>query len=246
MGKTAILVDGGFYRKMANDIYGKQQPEEMVKSLTDHCYKHLRHKGNQQELYRIFYYDCPPLDKKVQHPMTGEMINFKQKDSYQTNMEFFELLRKQRKIALRLGRLSTTGSDYIIPSRTVKKIYNGGMSFDDLKPRHLKLDIHQKGVDMRIGVDIASLAYKKQVDQIVLIAGDSDFVPAAKVARREGVDFILDPMWNHVASDLSEHIDGLFSKCNKPKWLLAQEAAKAQREATEEQAMDKRTQNDLK
>lgn len=46
----------------------------------------------------------------------------------------------------------------------------------------------QKGVDMRVGVDIASLAYKKQVDQIILIAGDSDFVPAAKLARREGVD----------------------------------------------------------
>ncbi len=29
---------------------------------------------------------------------------------------------------------------------------------------------------MRIGLDIASLAYKKQVNQIVLISGDSDFV----------------------------------------------------------------------
>ena len=52
----------------------------------------------------------------------------------------------------------------------------------------------QKGVDMRIGVDIASLAYKKQVNQIILIAGDSDFVPAAKLARREGIDFVLDPL----------------------------------------------------
>lgn len=34
---------------------------------------------------------------------------------------------------------------------------------------------------MRIGIDIASLAYKKQVEQIILIAGDSDFVPAAKL-----------------------------------------------------------------
>lgn len=48
---------------------------------------------------------------------------------------------------------------------------------------------------MRVGLDIASVSYKRQVDQIVLVAGDSDFVPAAKLARREGVDFILDPMW---------------------------------------------------
>ena len=65
---------------------------------------------------------------------------------------------------------------------------------------------------MRIGVDISSLAFKKQVSQIVLISGDSDFVPAAKQARREGIDFILDPMEAHINLDLYEHIDGIRSK----------------------------------
>ena len=45
-----------------------------------------------------------------------------------------------------------------------------------------------------------------------MIAGDSDFVPAAKLARREGIDFILDPMWNKIKDDLFEHIDGLKSQ----------------------------------
>ena len=62
---------------------------------------------------------------------------------------------------------------------------------------------------MRIGLDIASLAYKHQVDKIVLIAGDSDFVPAAKLARREGIDFILDPLGGNIKDSLSLHIDGL-------------------------------------
>ena len=61
---------------------------------------------------------------------------------------------------------------------------------------------------MKIGVDIASISFKKQVDQIVLISGDSDFVPAAKLARREGIDFILDPMGAAIKPDLFEHIDG--------------------------------------
>jgi uncharacterized LabA/DUF88 family protein len=64
---------------------------------------------------------------------------------------------------------------------------------------------------MRIGLDIASMAFKRQVDQIVLVAGDSDFVPAAKLARREGIDFVLDPMWATIREDLHEHIDGLRS-----------------------------------
>jgi uncharacterized LabA/DUF88 family protein len=68
---------------------------------------------------------------------------------------------------------------------------------------------------MRVGLDIAAMAFKRQVKQIVLVAGDSDFVPAAKLARREGIDFILDPMWAPIRDDLHEHIDGLRSTLKK-------------------------------
>ena len=62
---------------------------------------------------------------------------------------------------------------------------------------------------MKLGLDIATLTFTKQVSQTILIAGDSDFVPAAKFARRAGIDFILDPMLNHIDPTLHEHIDGL-------------------------------------
>jgi len=226
MGKAAILVDGAFYQKRAEAIYGKQTPEEKKRRLIDHCWKHLKYKNvPDKELYRIFYYDCPPLDKKVQHPMTKQTINYKDTDQYKEGIAFLNLLRQERKVALRLGTTKGNGSDFVIPSYVVKKLYDGTLDFADLKPNQLRLDVRQKGVDMRIGVDIASLAYKKQVDQIILIAGDSDFVPVAKVARREGIDFILDPMWNHISPDLEEHIDGLVTHCSKPKSLIKREAA---------------------
>ncbi len=69
---------------------------------------------------------------------------------------------------------------------------------------------------MKIGLDISSIAHKRLANQIVLVAGDSDFVPAAKQARREGIDFVLDPMWNHINLDLNEHIDGLRSTSPNP------------------------------
>ena len=47
----------------------------------------------------------------------------------------------------------------------------------------------------------------------------ADFVPAAKLARREGIDFVLDPMWRQVPPGLNEHIDGLRSTCPRPKPL---------------------------
>ena len=67
-------------------------------------------------------------------------------------------------------------------------------------------------MDRKLGTDIAYITLKKQVDQIILIAGDSDFVPSAKLTRREGVDFILEPMGQTINDDLNEHIDGIRSK----------------------------------
>lgn len=221
--KTAILVDGGFYKHRAKSIYGELTPEELASRLVEHCYKHLNHKREQTELYRIFYYDCPPLDKKVLHPLTGENIDFKKTQAYKDAVRFLDILKHKRKFALRLGKLAGSGSDFIMPAYNVRKLCAGKITFENLKANHLKPDVRQKGVDMRIGLDIASMAYKQQVGRIVLIAGDSDFVPAAKLARREGIDFILDPMWNQISPDLMEHIDGLFSKCDKPPTLIEKE-----------------------
>lgn len=76
---------------------------------------------------------------------------------------------------------------------------------------------------MKIGLDIATIAFKEQVSQIILIAGDSDFVPAAKFARREGVDFILDPMLNNIDPTLHEHIDGLMTIKSMSKKAVVKE-----------------------
>ncbi|GAA9831712.1 hypothetical protein VN0530_04610 [Helicobacter pylori] len=65
---------------------------------------------------------------------------------------------------------------------------------------------------MKIGLDIATLALKRLVQKIVLISGDSDFVPASKLARVEGIIFTLDPMGNHIRGDLEEHIDYLTTR----------------------------------
>jgi uncharacterized LabA/DUF88 family protein len=90
------------------------------------------------------------------------------------------------------------------------------VTFEQLIESDVMPHVRQKGVDMRIGLDIASLSFKQQVSQIVLLAGDSDFVPAAKLARREGIDFVLDPMWRSIPAGLVEHIDGLRSTCPNP------------------------------
>lgn len=130
-------------------------------------------------------------------------------------MEFFKELKHQRKFALRLGRLAEEQAHFNIKPEIMRKLITGTLTVDALTEKDFSLSISQKGVDMRIGVDISSLAFKKLVDRIILISGDSDFVPAAKQARREGIDFILDPMRSPIKDDLYEHIDGIRTKAPK-------------------------------
>lgn len=214
--KTAILVDGGFYRKRARFLWGKKTPERRAAELWAYCMAHLKHeKKNENDdisLYRIFYYDCPPLEKTVYHPLLKRGIDFRHSETYSWTLNFFEELKKQRKVALRLGELSDEHASFSISSAALKDICSEKKQIADLSENDFSVSFTQKGVDMKIGLDIASLAYKKQVDKIILIAGDSDFVPAAKLARREGIDFILDPMWATIKDNLFEHIDGLMSQ----------------------------------
>lgn len=224
--KTAILVDGGFYRKRAKYLWGEKTAEARAKELNAYCQAHLHDKtsGEDRQLYRIFYYDCEPIGRKsVYHPLLKKNIDLDKSDTYIWATEFMEQLKQKRKFALRLGHLSNQMNYNLKPSVT-KGLILGKISISDLSEKDFVFSAQQKGVDMKIGVDIASLAYKHQVDQIILIAGDSDFVPAAKLARREGIDFILDPMWSTIRPDLFEHIDGLKSQWKKRERQTQQSA----------------------
>lgn len=221
MGKTAILIDGGFYRKRANYLFGSKTPTGRADELYEYCMRHLceKHKnGNNtyKELYRIFYYDCKPSEKTIYNPITQRSVNLKASPLYDWSNDFFLALSRKRKVALRMGELLESSAGYNLKPDALKKLCKGEINTDELTDNDLVLDIQQKGVDMRIGLDIASLAHKGLVDQIILIAGDSDFVPAAKYARREGIDFILDPMWHTIKDNLNLHIDGLQVKVSKP------------------------------
>lgn len=214
---TAIMVDGGFFLRRYRILKGQtSDARQVAKDLFTWSLKHLEGKNNElRELYRIFYYDCPPLDKKIFHPISKELIDFGKTEEARFRAGFHSELRKLRKVALRQGQLADFGTWTLEPDK-LKQVLSGSILPGEINAEDLTYEVRQKGVEMRIGLDIASLTLKKQVDQIVLIAGDRDFVPAAKLARREGVDFILDPMWKEISDELHEHIDGLKSTCPRP------------------------------
>lgn len=211
MIRTAILIDGAFYCKRAKHLYGPLTPRERAEELKNYCNRHIAGKGAEERssLYRVFYYDCPPSSKKVFHPLLKKTVDLAKSSMFRWSADFQKELVHLRKFALRSGVLADEHANYNLNPDAVKRLLAGKLSTDELCKTDFVLDMKQKGVDMRIGIDIASMSIKHLVDRIILIAGDSDFVPAAKMARREGIDFILDPMWAPIRPDLFEHIDGL-------------------------------------
>ncbi|HRP94839.1 MAG TPA: NYN domain-containing protein [Rhodocyclaceae bacterium] len=261
-GRIAILIDGGFFLKRLPRLVPAnrcESPGKIVACIRHLCRTHVKlltgsnESRWQQHVYRIFFYDAVPYDGKAHHPIDNRSIDFAKSAIARDRLALFELLRKERKLALRLGKVIRDHDWAISPSLTKRllRTRNWVTALDGLDPdaaadpgdgsvklslsqeearslielRQLwrsldggtvNLGLRQKGVDMRIGLDIASLTLKKQADTIVLVAGDSDFVPAAKLARREGMEFILDPLWQKVNADLFEHIDGLQSGLRRP------------------------------
>jgi uncharacterized LabA/DUF88 family protein len=219
--KTAILIDGAYFIKRFRKLHpaSANDPKRTAEMAFRLSLLHLRdrnHEKHSHELYRIFFYDCPPLEKKMHNPITKKCIDFSKSNEAIFRNSLHHELRRKRKVALRLGRVGPDVNWGFKPDIT-EQLLKGTKKIEQLCESDVIPNFRQKGVDMRIGLDITSIALKKQVERIVLMSGDADFVPAAKFARREGIDFILDPMWQNIPDDLFEHIDGLRSTCPRPK-----------------------------
>ena len=163
MIRTAILVDGGFYRKRARTIKGNLSREERAKELFKYCMSHINSNVNaheeKQSLYRIFYYDCKPLENRsVFHPLSRKNINLGKQESYAWTISMLNELRKTRKVALRLGELSST-SNYNLKASVTKDLFLNKIRMEDIT--------ENKKSSYRYRNDIASPNYKiTEINQI--------------------------------------------------------------------------------
>ena len=86
-----------------------------------------------------------------------------ERERYASQRRFFDMLERLPRYIVRLGRLARRTDEM------------GRLRFE------------QKRVDILLGVDLVLLAAKQTIQEAVLLAGDSDFIPAVAVARSEGV-----------------------------------------------------------
>lgn len=214
---TAVLIDLSFFLKRYKTLYPVNDPKDMAKRIKDYAFKLVK-QGNDL-IYRVYIYDCKPSKNTFHYPISKQQYNLGTTEQFVFRDELLKELKKQPYFALRLGNIDDRTCKWKFKSyKTIKDLLQGKISIDDLKDEDFILDMRQKGVDMRIGLDMAHLANKKQAEKIILVTADSDFIPAIKYVRKEGVIVQLDAMHhNFVNEDLLEHIDLLNSVFSKDK-----------------------------
>ncbi|HLH10951.1 MAG TPA: NYN domain-containing protein [Methylovirgula sp.] len=183
--KAAVLIDGGHLRVIVRNANKNYNPDYIEKIA-------LACVHPNETLFRIYYYDCPPYNGTTTLPVSGNPTTFKGTDTW------LRSLAKKEYFAVRLGVLKFRGFK---PKRV--PITPTALTDADFAP-----DFEQKGVDMRIGLDIATFCNTKAVERIVLITNDTDCIPAMKHARIAGLQVVLIGLPGHrAAPELLHHAD---------------------------------------
>ena len=198
--RVVVLIDGGFVRKKLNAQLKRRPTSKDIMAISDSLLSHDAVKS--MTLFRVYYYDAEPLDQAVTNPISHVKADLGKSDQASHNRALFEALQFEPHVAVRRGK--TIHKGWKLGNFALKNITRCPRMIvaSDLVP-----DIGQKGVDMRIGLDIAWISLKRIADVIVLVAGDSDFVPAMKFARREGLRVYLAPLGHGIFSELKVHAD---------------------------------------
>lgn len=199
MKKTAVMLDLGFVlHKLRRQLGNRASTANEIHDFAQKCLQ-----PHEEELFRIYCYHCWPYDGVEKHPLTQKVENFSQTPQYSSMTNLLKDLSLKDNLAFRSGELSFDG--WKIKKWSIENIARTGRALEesDFVP-----DLKQKRVDMKIGLDVAWLSSKFIVDWIILVTSDSDFVPAMKFARREGIQIILVNMdHKQVKRDLLVHAD---------------------------------------
>lgn len=192
--KIAILIDGAFLRKKYRKWYGVDLTPEKTELFVKKALSLLGLSGAD---YRAYFYDCRPCDAKTSLPVSNRQFMFERTRQFREGNDLLDGIAALDFFAVREGQLLFSGW-------SLKKAFYTQTEHTD---ESFCPNISQKGVDMKIGLDVAWISYEKTFDRIVMVTADSDFVPAIKVARRCGVFVYLLTLNHGILKSLSKNAD---------------------------------------
>jgi uncharacterized LabA/DUF88 family protein len=183
--RVAVLIDGGHLRVLVRRA-GFDYVPDYIEKIAHTCV------APDETMLRALYYDCAPYQGEVKLPVSNALFEFKGSDGW------LKRLASKDFFAVRRGVLKFRGwTPKTLP------VPPAVPSDNDFKPT-----FEQKGVDMRIGLDVATFSDTKAVERLILVSGDTDCVPAMKHARKAGLQVVLISLPNHAnAPELLWHSD---------------------------------------
>ena len=198
MTKVAILIDGGYLLKRLPSVrpdVNTANVESVAKSIEDLIRGHLDQLKKVHDvsnifqlLYRSFYYDATPYDHKAHLPASGKPFDYAKSPQAHFRKNLFNHLHGRPNLAVRLGYVrKNSNHSWILNAEKQRQILKGEIEVGELVDEDFLPAFRQKGVDMRIGIDITSITLKRQANIIVLVSGEDDgvgsfFSSAARVA----------------------------------------------------------------
>ncbi len=201
--KYAILLDGGF---VITKLRKRLKRFPVADDVVNECNRIVEHPHLEKyELLRIYFYHAPPATDEVTNPIDNSLLKLGESELSRNSRQLLDTLEMKPNFALRLGETVSMG--WRLGEKALKSL---SASKREFQPKDFVPDIKQKGVDLRIGLDIARLSLRQIVDIIVVITGDSDMIPAFKFARREGIRMYLDHLGHGVRRELKAHADIIF------------------------------------
>jgi len=198
--KTALLLDGGFVKKKLENSLGRFPTVQDIVGMCSTILQKPRLSGTI--LFRVYYYDAPPYEGRGRNPVSGAVLDFSATPQSAQNRALIDTLELQPDFAVRRGTILHTG--WKLGKYALKALSRNPRL---VTARDFVPDMQQKGVDLRIGLDMATISLKRIVDIVVLVTGDSDMVPAMKFARREGLKVYLEALGHGVRRELKAHAD---------------------------------------
>jgi uncharacterized LabA/DUF88 family protein len=219
----AILVGGGVLTKKLSERLNPRPPppppgappplplprvDPTADDIVAECARlQARPEVQDYELLRIYYYDAAPSNETVRLPVSNGPLSLATTDRYRKSQQLHDSLILKPHFALRMGEVRLNPNVWRVKPQVAKKLARASRVLTD---NDFILDLNQKGVDMRIGMDMARLCLRDMVRALIVVTGDSDFVPAFKFVRREGVKVFLEPMGHNVRVELKQHADLVF------------------------------------
>lgn len=183
MKKVAILVDGEFFSRAVKKAIG-YSGRPTAKQIHANA---LALAAPDEEVFRIFFYDSRPFTGSHNHPLSGTRIDYSKTGAAQARQRFLAELGQMDLVALRCGATKPRG--WQLTDTYLKALKAGSIVVPTEADYELRFE--QKGVDMRIGIDVATLSLNRYVERIVVASNDTDLIPAFKVARRHGVQVVI-------------------------------------------------------